>query len=146
MVGKGIETDCTCAFQASTVVLSLTLSLRSPRCPGSSTLEIIAGCPRFAPYFGANLGEKHSCGSAGSERFAILSGPFRLNLNHPYFSQGIMTKTAPFPLRGSFYQAPLHGIEMDVSQLLIEFCRVAKVAVIVPFLPERTRAAQPLGK
>ena len=35
---------------------------------------------------------------------------------------------------------------MDVSQLLIEFRRIANVAVVVALLPERTRAAQPLGK
>src|ERR1019366_4161357 len=76
----------------------------------------------------------------------ITRGPFGLNLDYPHFAQGVMTKAAPFPLGGFFYQALLYRIKMDVSQLLVELCRIANVAVIVAFLPERTRVAQALRK
>jgi len=46
---------------------------------------------RLAPKGGANLGHP-----------AIVRGPFRLNLNHPYFAQGVMAKAAPLPLCCSF--------------------------------------------
>ena len=67
----------------------------------------IAGCPRFAPYFGANpstnsgqaLGRETVLRICRKPHFAIVRSPFRLNLNHPYFTLGVMTKAAPFPLR-----------------------------------------------
>ena len=53
-----------------------------------------------------------------------------------------MTKAAPFPLCGLLYQAPLHRIEMDVSQLLVELCRVANIAVTLLSGSTRRRMLQ----
>jgi len=54
-----------------------------------------------------------------------------------------VAETAPLPVRWILHQSALYGIPVQVSQLYVELALIADVPVVLAFLPERRRGADP---
>src|ERR1019366_700395 len=95
-------------------------------------------CPEpvegFAPWFWAlTWDQEYPLGAALGLPLPVPRRPLRLDFHNSFFSQRIMTETAPLPVCRFQDQPPLHWIAMNITQLL---AKLALLAVIVALLPK----------